>query len=203
VHSKQIVQVQILYDNFDKDASNDRYKLQIKFYPLNYKELLVKFAFGHGLFLPLFTQIGVGTVVAAFVYWIIVSLTTNFECPPQLRVISFMWLTLPPALGEIFLALMPISIVTASAFYLMKGYLIFTLDTDPEGRQWLFQVSTWLHYSDRTIHPDNLLSTRQGRTGLAFVPMALISLYFTSRMFVPKTSWSNNITDQQVSDLSA
>jgi hypothetical protein len=30
--------------------------------------------------------------------------------------------------------------------------------------------------------------------------MALISLYFTSRMFVPKISSSNNLADQQVSD---
>ncbi len=29
-HSKQIVQVKLLYDNFDKDAPNDRYMLQIK-----------------------------------------------------------------------------------------------------------------------------------------------------------------------------
>ncbi len=37
-------------------------------------------------------------VVAAVVYWIIVSLTTNLECLPQLIIISFVWLTLPPAL---------------------------------------------------------------------------------------------------------
>lgn len=199
-HSKRIVQVQMLYDDFDKDASNERYELQIKFHPLNYEELLIKFAFGHGLFLLLFTQIGLGTVVAAFAYWIIVRLTTNLERPPQLRIISFLWLTFPQALGGFLLALMPISIVTASVFYLMKGHLIFTPDTDPEGRRWMFPSSTRLHYSDGTIDPDDLLSTRQGRTGLAFVAMALTSLYFTSRMFVPKISSSNNMSDQQVSD---
>ena len=174
-HSKRIVQVQVLYDDFDKDALNDRYELQISFYPLNYEELLIKFAFGHGLFLLLFAQIGVGTVVAAFVYWIIVRLTTNLERPPRLRITSFVWLTFPPALGGFLLALVPISIVTASVFYLMKGHLILTPDTDPEGRRWLFSSSIRLHYSDGTIDPDDLLSTCQGRKGLAFVAMALLS----------------------------
>jgi hypothetical protein len=38
---KQNVQIKVLYDDFDKDAPNDIYKLQIKFYSLNYKELLL------------------------------------------------------------------------------------------------------------------------------------------------------------------
>ena len=198
VHSKRIVQVKVLFDKFDKDASNDSYELQVKFYALNYQELVIKFAFSHELFLLLFTQIGVGTVVAAFIYWVVVRLTTNLESPPKLRLSGFLWLTFPPALGGFLLGLVPISIVTSVVFYLMKGYLIFTPDTDPEGRRWLFPSSTRLHYSDVTIDPDELQSTRQGRTGLAFVTMALVSLYFTSKMFVPKSTSSNIMTEQQV-----
>lgn len=185
VYSKRIVQVNVLYDKFDKDASNDRYELQIKFYALNYQELVIKFAFSRGLFLLLFTQIGVGTMVAAFIYWVVVRLTTNLEQPPRLRITGFFWLTFQPALGGFLLGLTPIVAVTSVVFYLMKGYLIFTPDTDPDGRRWLFPTSTRLHYSDVNIDPDQLQSTRQGRTGLAFVMMALISLYFTSKMFVP------------------
>ena len=201
VHSKRIVQVNVLYDKFDKDASNDRYELHVKFYALNYQELVIKFAFSHELFLLLFTQIGVGTVVAAFIYWIVVRMTTNLESPPKLRLSGFLWLTFPPALGGFLLGLIPISIVTSVVFFLMKGYLIFTPD-DPDGRRWLFPSSTRLHYSDVTIDPDNLHSTRQGRTGLAFVTMALISLYFTSKMFVPKSTPKNSsfMTEQEVND---
>ena len=74
----------------------------------------------------------------------------------------------------------------------MKGYHIFTPEADPEGRRWLFPSETRLQYSDSVIDPDNLNSTRGGRTGLAFVTMALISLYYTSKMFVPKGSSSND-----------
>jgi hypothetical protein len=200
-YSKRIVQVQVRYDDFDKDTLNDEYKLEVKFYPLNYEELLIKFAFSHELFLLLFIQIGAGTVAAAFVYWIVVRLTTNLERPPRLRIFSFVWLTFSPILSGFLLALMPISIVTGAVFYLMKGYQIFTPDDDPDGRRWLFLSSTRLHYSDIAIDPDNLLPTRQGRTGLAFFTMALISLYFTSRMYAPKLpSKSTTMTDQQVID---
>jgi len=197
VNSKRIVQVKVLYDKFDKDSSDDRYELRVKFRALNYQELVIKFAFSRGLFLLLFTQIGVGTVVAAFTYWVVVRLTTNLERPPRLRITGFLWLTFPPAFGGFLLGLIPISIVTALVFYLMKGYLIFTPDTDPEGRRWLFPSSTRLHYSDVSIDPDHLQTTRQGRTGLAFVTMALISLYFTSRVFVPKRPSSGSATDEQ------
>ncbi len=186
--SKRIVEVKVIYGEFDKDPSNDHYDLQVKFYALTYEELVNKFAFSRGLFLLLFTQIGVGTVGAAVLYWAIVRMTTNLERPPRLRVISFLWLSFPPALFGFLLGSVPIIIVTGMVYYLMKGYLIFTPLADIEGRHWLFPSSTRLHYSDIGIEPELLQSTRQGRTGLAFVTMGLTSLYWTSKMFVPLNS---------------
>ncbi len=188
--SKRIVEAKVVYDKFDKDPSNDRYDLRIKFYALTYEELVVKFAFSRGLFLLLFTQIGAGTVGAAVIYWGIVRLTTNVERPPRLRVFSFLWLSFLPALRGVLLGLVPIIIVTGMVYYLMKGYLFFTPVDDFEGRHWLFPSTTRLHYSDVDIEPEHLQSTRQGRTGLAFVTMGLTSFYWTTQMFVPLISSS-------------
>ena len=185
VHSKRVVQVDIIYDKFDKDMTNDEYELQFKFYPLNYQELVTKFAFTRGLFLMLFSYIGVGTVIVALIYWAILRLTTSLESPPHLRIFGYLWLTFPPALGGLLLGLIPISLVTAASFYLVKGYTFVASDSDPDGRRWLF-ATTRLQYSDVFIDPDLLRLTRQGRTGLAFLTMAIASLYFTTKLFVPK-----------------
>ena len=184
VHSKRIVQVNVVYDKFDKDTTNDEYELQFKFYPLNYQELVTKFAFTRGLFLMLFSYIGVGTVIVALIYWAVLRLTTSLENPPQLRISGYLWLTFPPALGGLLLGLIPITLVTAVSFYLVKGYTFDTTESDTDGRRWLF-ANTRLQYSDATIDPDLLHVTRQGRTGLAFFTMALASLYVTTQWFVP------------------
>jgi hypothetical protein len=185
VHSKRVVQVNVIYDKFDKDMTNDEYELQLKFYPLNYQELVTKFAFTRGLFLMLFSYIGVGTVIVALVYWAILRLTTSLESPPHLRILGYLWLTFPPALGGLLLGLIPISLVTVASFHLVKGYTYVTSDSDPDGRRWLF-ATTRLQYSDVAIDPDLLRLTRQGRTGLAFLTMAIVSLHFTSKLYVPK-----------------
>jgi hypothetical protein len=107
VYSKRIVEVKVLYDKFDKDSSNDRYGLQTKFHPLDYQELVIKFAFTRELFLMLFIQIGACTLLAAFIYWGVVRLTTNLERPPGFRITGFLWLTFPQALGGVLLGLVP------------------------------------------------------------------------------------------------
>jgi len=185
VHSKRVVQVNVRYDKFDKDTTNDEYELQFKFYPLNYQELVTKFAFTRGLFLMLFSYIGVGTVIVALIYWAVLRLTTSLESPPHLRIFGYLWLTFPPALGGLLLGLIPISLVTAATFYLVKGFTFVTSDSDPDGRRWLF-ATTRLQYSDITIDPDFLRLTRQGRTGLAFLTMAIVSLHFITKLAVPK-----------------
>lgn len=192
--SKRIVEVNVLFDEFDKDPSNDRYDLRVKFYALNYEELVIKFAFGHGLFLLLFTQIGIGTVGAAVVYWVLVRLTTTLERPPRLRVFSYFWLSFSPAFCGFLLGLVPIILITGMVYYLMKGYLLFTPEADVDGRRWLFLSTSRSHYSDANIDLERMQSTRQGRTGLAFITMGLTSLYFTSKMFVPMIS-SNDTED--------
>ena len=152
---KRIVEANVYYDKFDKDESSDEYELQIKFHALNYQELVIKFAFSHGFFMAIFSQIGVCTVVAALIYWIVVRLTTNLEQPPRLRLLSYFVITVPPAVKGFALALVPIIINTTSVYFLMKGYLVLSQASDPDGRNWLFLSRTRLEYSDVTIDPGN------------------------------------------------
>lgn len=194
VHTKRIVQVKLLYDRFDKDSSNDRYELQVKFYALNYQELVIKFAFERELFLLLFAQMGLGTVIAAFIYWIVIRVTTRLEEPPSIRILGFLWRIFPPAFGGVLLGLGPICVVTGAVYYLLKGHEHFGPESDPEGRRWLLLPTIQLNYSDASIDPDLLHSTRQGRTGVAFLCMALVSLYFTTQIYVPKRKQVSNST---------
>jgi hypothetical protein len=129
---------------------------------------------------------GVGTVLAAFAYWVVIRITTRLEEPPSLRITGFLWRIFSPAFGGVLLGLIPISVVTFAVYYLLKGHEHFGPETDPDGRRWLLLPTIQLNYSDTTIDPDLLHLTRQGRTGFAFLSMALVSFYFTSSMFVPK-----------------
>ena len=194
VHTKRIVQVKLFYDKFDKNYGDDRYELQVKFYALDYQELVIKFAFSRGLFLLLFSQIGFGTIIAACAYWIVIRITTRLEKPPALRITRFLLRIFPPALGGVFVGLVPISVVTFSVYYLLKGHEHFGTPEDMEGRQWSLLSAINLNYSDATIDPDLLHFVRQGRIGFAFLSMALVSFYFTSLMFVPKGRITSNST---------
>ena len=194
VHTKRIVQVKLFYDKFDKNQGNDQYELQVKFYALNYQELVIKFAFSRSLFLLLFAQMGFGTIVAAFAYWIVIRITTRLEEPPSLRIAGFLLRIFPSALGGVLMGLLPVSAVTFFVYYTLKGHEHFGSPADPEGRRWLLLSTIKLNYSDATIDPDLLHSVRQGRTGFAFLTMSLVSFYFTSHMFVPKRKIISNST---------
>ena len=221
--SKRIVEANVYYDRFDKDESSDEYELQIKFHALNYQELVIKFAFSHELFMAIFSQIGVCTVVAALVYWIVVRLTTNLEQPPRLRLLSFLVLTVPPAVKGFVLALMPIIVNTSAVYFLIKGYLVLSQGSDPDGRNWLFLSRTRLEYSDVTIDPgksadgyiahhcnlarhfseqssfaDLLQSTQQGRAGLAFLAMSVTALLLTAQVFVPKVERGAGVDEKEL-----
>ena len=183
---KRIIEINLIYDNFDRDVSSSTYSLKLNWRPLDYQELIIKFAYSRGIFLLLFTLIGVFTVVVAFMYWVIVRLSTQIETPPSLNSSAIFWLMVPQALGGCLLGLIPVFLVTAAITILLKGYSVFpSLGYDDKGKDWPVFRSTLLHYMDNKIDPKKIETTRQGRTGLAFLAMAVVSMYFSSKIFVP------------------
>lgn len=181
---KRIVSSTLFLENFDKNSSNSAYKLEVKFRPLDYKQLIVQFAYSRGIFVLLFIMIGVGTCIMAFLYWIVVRLTTQIESPPSIRFVGMLWLIFPQALFGVFVALVPITILTALILFVLKGFQAFSSDTESDAFDGFFKEYP-LHYQDSNIMPEALNSTRQGRVGLAFIAIATICILEGSKIFIP------------------
>jgi hypothetical protein len=184
--SKRLVEIVLVLEDFDRNSTDSKYELDLKFYPLNYQELIVKFAYSKDIFLLLFSIIGMFTVAVSFFYWVVVRLTTRVEHPPKLRFGSTLWLIFPQAVSGFSLGLVPIIAVTAGIMLLLKGYLLITPLDDPTGLYWPVFQTTKLHYQDTTIDPQLLKITRQGRLGMALLAVAIVSICEGSKMFVPK-----------------
>ena len=184
-NSKRIVSCTLSFNNFDKNSSNTEYEMDVKFRPLDYKQLIVQFAYSRGIFVLLFVVVGIGTSMMAFLYWMVVRLTTQVESPPSIRFIGMLWLIFPQALGGFLVGLIPIVLVSSSVLILLKGFLIFTPEIDPEGLDWPVFRSYALHYKDAKIDPEKLNIARQGRMGLAFVIIAMMCIIEGSKIFIP------------------
>lgn len=83
--TKRIIEAQLKFDDFDKDSSVAGYTLNVVYYPLDYWDLIIKFAFERTVFIALFVVIGCMSVLVAALYWLNVRITTqvsfNYSCP--------------------------------------------------------------------------------------------------------------------------
>lgn len=96
--TKRIVESSIRFDEFDKNVTRHDYELSFKFYPLDYQQLIVKFAYSRGIFLFIFGLIGCFTVLLSILYWIVVRVTTQIETPPSVHLFKMFQLIFPPAI---------------------------------------------------------------------------------------------------------
>lgn len=76
-NTKRIIDAKLKYDDFDKDPSISDYTLNFVYYPLDYWDLIIKFAFERTVFIALFIVIGCTSVLVAALYWVNVRLTTQ------------------------------------------------------------------------------------------------------------------------------
>lgn len=76
-NTKRIIDASLEFDNFDKDPSAAEYTLKVEFYPLDYWDLIIKFAFERTVFIVLFVVVGCISVLVAALYWVNVRLTTQ------------------------------------------------------------------------------------------------------------------------------
>ena len=186
--NKRIVDALIIYDKFDRDTNNGKYDLTVRFYPLNYQQLIIKFAFDRDIFLLLFTLIGGFTIVVSSLYWGIVRLTTRIKNPPFLRLGAMLWLMIPQALSGFILALLPITAMTGLIYLLFKGNRYADVFFLNRRLQLPLFDQIKLHYEDVTLDPSLLPITRQGRLGMAFFTFALVSMVEGSKLFIPRRS---------------
>lgn len=76
-NTKRIIDAKLKFDDFDKDASEVDYTLNVVYYPLDYWDLIIKFAFENTVFIALFVVIGCTSVLVAALYWLTVRITTQ------------------------------------------------------------------------------------------------------------------------------
>lgn len=75
--TKRIIDAKLKFDDFDKDPSEVDYTLNVVYYPLDYWDLIIKFAFENTVFIALFVVIGCTSVLVAALYWLNVRITTQ------------------------------------------------------------------------------------------------------------------------------
>lgn len=75
--TKRIIDAKLRFDDFDKDPSEVGYTLSVEYYPLDYWDLIIKFAFENTVFIALFVVIGCTSVLVAALYWLNVRMTTQ------------------------------------------------------------------------------------------------------------------------------
>lgn len=76
-NTKRIIDARLKFDDFDKDPSFSDYSLNVVYYPLDYWDLVVKFAFERTVFIALFMVVGCMSVLVAAMYWVNVRITTK------------------------------------------------------------------------------------------------------------------------------
>lgn len=75
--TKRIIHASLKFDDFDKDPSEVDYTLNVVYRPLDYWDLIIKFAFENTVFIALFVVIGCTSVLVAALYWLNVRITTQ------------------------------------------------------------------------------------------------------------------------------
>jgi hypothetical protein len=180
---KRIIQAGLTFDQFDRDTTLDRYVFEILYYPLNYLELVIAFAFERETFIFLFTVVGFITLGATMVYWafhrlIARSNASRFRFFPFFRIV-----TPPPVVGVVF-AVVPIGIIIAGAWALIKGDSLLWPDRTADD-VWLLDGLVG-HYMQSKIDPRLTEGFRRGRLGLIILVMGFYLLFLGSRIFVPR-----------------
>jgi hypothetical protein len=122
----------------------------------------------------------------SFFYWSTVRLTTQIKNPPRLRLGAMLWLMFPQALSGFTLGLIPIILVTGGTAMLLKDYSNLTSKFNLTDIDLPLFSQVRSHYQDLSIDPALLQVTRQGRLGMAFFAIALVSIIEGSKLFVPR-----------------
>jgi len=178
---KRLINADLVYDSFDKDETNAEYTFSVKFFPLNYLELIVFFAFDRSVFITLFAVIGMITVVVAMLFWLVNRLTTSLKQPPRFRFFSFLALIAPPPIAGVCIGLLPICTVIGGIYIMLKGDE-FNINTTYE----FFMTDQYTpHWMENKLDPETVGRNRNGRVGLCFFVLAAYLIFLGSKIFLP------------------
>eukprot|EP00164_Ancoracysta_twista_P001218 GFYU01001597.1.p1 GENE.GFYU01001597.1~~GFYU01001597.1.p1 ORF type:complete len:2276 (-),score=442.42 GFYU01001597.1:56-6250(-) len=174
----------------------EAYILNIEFEPLSYFDLVNTFSFGYGLFMILFCGVGILSMFAVNVFWVLHRIFTRLKHPPKLRLISYIRLNLPMALTGVALS-------SAPMILFVGGIRLILQEGDPDKPQdnpgamdkYPGEYDTQLE----KLTDDDIANFRTGRYGFCFMIAASYIFIVGSALFCPRPPWtsknSNSIED--------
>jgi len=181
--SKRIIGASLVFDEFDRDTTLDRFVFEVLYYPLDYLQLVVAFAFERLTFIFLFAVVGIVSLVATIIYWAFHRLIARSNAV-RFRFPRFLFIVTSPPLYGVVLAAVPLAAIVLGTYLAMNGEAILWPNKGPDD-VWPMD-SVVGHYMQSKIDPRLTAGYRRGRIGLCFLVMALYLLFIGSRIFVPR-----------------
>ena len=185
--SKRILSAQWVLSQFDRDATKTNYAFTIDYYPMEYTDLLFKFAFDDNFYNFLFILIGVVLVCVALALWVLhrgVALVRYGILPPM-NLLGFLSLVVVPILTGSLLVFCPIILILYAVAFVLKAPKILP-DFAPPGAPWLLDVLS-SKYTLVVIDPMTIDSTQYGRIGVSFLVIGCVLLVFATNLLIPHT----------------
>jgi hypothetical protein len=182
---KRILAATLIYDEFDRDTSDRAYTLTIDYYPLNYLDLVIAFAFPTGFFIILFLVIGVLTVFVFFSFWLVnrgLAIYRHGFNPP-FKLIGYLSLIVPPIFAGMLVPTIPMAIVTFGIFILFNGWQ-YVYGLTWGGENWIFDI-IYNEYVMVKVDPTLVGSTRNGRIGVCFLIFGIYMMVMGAMILVP------------------
>merc|ERR1711871_328010 len=172
-------------DGYDRDQENIDYEFEFTLNPLNWLQLVIKFAFDRYTFWVLYILLGILSTGVAFAFYLTVRFTTRLETPPRFRFSSMFMIVVPPPIVGVTIASLPIVFCMYMAKILIEGDLWLGLEP-LEGQTYFLLNNLPIHYMIRKVDPNVIDDARNGRLGFAFVIIASFLIFFGALLFLPK-----------------
>jgi hypothetical protein len=183
---KKILLIEFIYSEFDRDKSNGFYNFEITYTPLDWLNLIWKFAYPTELYLTFFIVVGIVLNIAIGVFWYanrVLGQIKNGNLP------TFDWLQsiallIPNISAGFTIAMVPLFFILFFIYVLFYGWKLRYAASWP-GTDFLLDVIQ----SDFVLvaaDPTLIAATRRGRVGTAYFLFGFMVMYVGSLILVPK-----------------
>ena len=121
---RQLIQITLAYDSFDRNYTDASFQLDVDYMPLNWIDLFFKFAFTQSTYLTTFMGIGTALVCGYGFFWIVNRLLAEVKNGgnPPFNWLGFFSLTIPPILTGSIIGTIPWAMIVGFIYYLFNGW---------------------------------------------------------------------------------
>jgi hypothetical protein len=180
---RRLISATLVFSGFDRDISNSEYSFQVDWYPLNYIDIVIAFAFPKWYYIMLFFIVGGVTLLVTIIFWAINRCCSQLRRPPRLKFFTSLSLTANASLAGFLLPTIPMAIIVGAFYFAIYGGKMLRGRRDRQF--WL--LDSWAQkYTDIRVDTGKIAETRSGRVGLGFLVMGVYLLFLGSRMLLPR-----------------